>query len=539
LISEYDYIVVGAGSAGSIVAARLSESGRFRVLLLEAGPSDRRFWIQTPIGYGKTYYDPAVNWMYLTDPEPGLSNRKIYQPRGKVLGGSSSINAMVYSRGQARDFDDWRALGNQGWGWADILPVYKRMEDHALGAGAHHGSGGPLHVTLTEATAHPLTRLFIEAGREAGIAFNPDLNGETIEGVGYYQITTRGGFRLSAARAYLAPARGRANLRIETGALATRILFEGMKAVGVSYEKQGRKLEARAGREVVLCGGAINTPQLLQLSGVGPPALLRGLGLPVLLASEAVGRHLQDHLCYDHVYRSRRPSLNQVFGPFLSKMGVGIRYMLTRSGPLSLSVNQGGGFVRTHRDSVAPDMQLYFSPLTYERAVPGVRALTRPDLFAGFSMSVSPCRPTSRGSIEIRSPDAREAPAIAPLYLSTEEDVADMLAGAKLLRRLAGTPTLEGLIEKELKPGVACRSDQELTQDIRDRSYSVFHPCGSCRMGPDPGAAVVDARLRVHGLRSLRIVDASIFPTVTSGNTNAPAMMVGEKGAALILADTN
>jgi choline dehydrogenase len=536
-VAEYDYIIVGAGSAGCVLANRVTASGRHRVLLLEAGPSDRRFWVQVPIGYGKTFYDPGVNWMYQTEPIPGLGGRINYFPRGKVLGGSSSINAMVYSRGQAGDFDDWAALGNPGWGWQDVLPLYKRMEDHALGAGPFHGAGGPLHVTMLDGFVHPLTNVYVKAGQEAGLTLNPDLNGETIEGVGLYQINTQGGFRMSAARAYLKPARRRPNLRIATEALATRVLFEGKRAVGIAYEQHGQKHEARAAREVILSGGSINSPQLLQLSGIGPADVLRGCGIAAVQERPAVGRNLQDHLCLDHVYRSKVPSLNNDFYPWWGRLKAGLRYVLTRTGPLSLSVNQGGGFFRARPESERPDIQLYFSPLTYEKATPGIRALTRTDSFPGFIMSASPCRPTSRGHLEIRSADPRDAPLIHPNYLSTNHDVEELLAGARFLRRLAGTPSMSAVIAEELKPGPSIRSDEERIADIRARCYSVFHPVSTCRMGPDPRESVVDHRLRVHGLDGLRVIDASIFPTVTSGNTNAPAIMVGEKGADLVLAD--
>jgi choline dehydrogenase len=534
---DHDYIIVGAGSAGCVLANRLTASGRHRVLLLEAGPSDRHPWIQIPIGYGKTFYNPRVNWMYRSEPVPGLDHRVIYFPRGKVLGGSSSINAMVYSRGQARDFDDWAALGNPGWAWADVLPLYKRMEDHALGAGPWHGAGGPLHVSDISGHEHPLTRVYLQAGQEAGLPPSRDLNGETIEGVGLYQINTRGGFRMSAARAYLWPAQKRGNLRVEVNALSTRILLEGGRAAGIRYEQRGRTHEARAGREVILAGGAINSPQLLLLSGIGPEPLLKSRGIAVHHHLPAVGRNLQDHLCHDYVYRARRPSLNDTLYPWYGKLLAGMRYVLQRQGPLALSLNQGGGFFRSRPDSAYPDIQLYFSPLTYEKAVPGVRALTRTDPFSGFTTSVSPCRPTSRGHLEIKSADPRQAPAIHPNYLATNHDVAELLAGARFLRRLAATPALSSIIDEELKPGPGKASDEELVADIRARAYSVFHPVSTCRMGPDAAENVVDPRLRVHGLAGLRVIDASIFPTVTSGNTNAPAIMVGEKGSDLVLAD--
>lgn len=533
-MEEFDIIVVGAGSAGSALVGRLAEASRDRILVLEAGPRDLSPWIHLPIGYGKSFYAPRVNWMYRTEPVAALDGRVIYQPRGKVVGGSSSINAMVFVRGQAADFDGWAAMGNPGWSFADLLPLYRRMEDHDHGESPLHGRGGAMHITDISKAAHPLTHKFVQAGQEAGLPFNPDLNGASQEGVGYYQINTRGGFRDSAARAYLRPALKSGRVRLATEALATRILFEGARAVGVEYKRGGVTRFARARREVVVAGGAINSPQLLQLSGLGPASLLAAHGIAVR-ADLPVGRHMQDHLCYDHVYRGREPSLNDDLLPLSGKIRVGLRYLLTRGGPLSLSVNQGGGFYRARPGANRPDMQLYFSPLSYERALPGVRALMRPDAFSGFSTSISPCRPTSRGQVAIRSTDPREAPAIEPNYLSTEEDVADILAGAKFLREIAATPTFRALIEAELKPGLACVSDAEFLADIRARAYSVFHPCGTCRMGPDPREAVVDHRLKVHGLAGLRVVDASIFPAIPSGNTNAPAILVGEKAATLML----
>jgi choline dehydrogenase len=532
---DYDFIVIGAGSAGSVVASRLSEDGRHRVLLLEAGPSDRRLWVQIPIGYGKTFYDPRVNWMYRTEPISGFGGRTNYWPRGKLLGGSSSINAMVYIRGQAADFDEWEALGNPGWGWRGVLPFYKGIEDHVLGASEEHGAGGPLHVSEASGQAHPLCQAFFRASEEAGLAFNRDLNGKSQEGVGYYHFTIRNGFRLSSARAFLWPAMRRANLRVETMAQASRILLEGSRAVAVDYVRHGVRTRARARREIILSAGAVNSPQLLQLSGVGPAPLLKSLGIDVVCDRAAVGQNLQDHLCYDHVYRSRQPTLNDELYPWWGKVRAALRYLAFRRGPLSLSVNQAGGFFRGGPEQPRPNIQLYFSPLSYERTPPGVRALTKPDPFSGFLLSVSPCRPTSRGHLQIRSADPLEAPAIHPNYLSTNSDLAELLTGARFLRRLAATPALSSVIAEEMKPGPATATDEALIDDIRSRSYSVFHPAGTCRMGPDPATSVVDARLRVHGIGGLRVIDASIFPTVPSGNINAPCIMTGAKGADLIL----
>ncbi len=533
-MTEWDVIIVGAGSAGCVLAGRLAEANRGSILVIEAGPRDLSPWVHLPIGYGKTFYHRRLNWMYRTTAQAELDGREIYQPRGKVVGGSSSINAMVYARGQAEDFDEWERLGNPGWGRAEVLAAYRRMEDHALGASAWHGTGGPLHVEDVAAQAHPLTPLFVKAASEAGLPFNPDLNGATSEGAGLYQITTRGGRRESAARAFLHPARRRGRVKLETDTLVTRILFEGRRAVGIEARRGGEILRYRARGEIVLAGGAFNTPQLLQLSGIGPAELLAQHGIAPVLNLPAVGRNLQDHLCYDHVYRSKRPSLNDALLSWPARIGMAANYLLRRRGPLALSVNQGGGFFRTRPELARPDMQLYFSPLSYERAVPGVRALMRPDPFPGFSLSVSPCRPLSRGHVAIRSPDPHAPPEIAPNYLSEPEDVRTLLAGARFLHRLAATPTLSALIDAEIRPGPEAADEGAHLAAIRRDAYSVFHPCGTCRMGPDPDEAVVDARLRVHGIDGLRVADASIFPTIPSGNINAPAMMVGERAAALM-----
>ena len=536
-MSAYDYILVGAGSAGCVLADRLTASGRHRVLLLEAGGSDRRFWIKVPIGYGKTFYDDRVNWKYLTEPDPGTLGRVSYWPRGKVLGGSSCINAMVYVRGQAEDFEDWAAMGNPGWGWRDVLPYFKKSEDNARGADAFHGAGGQMHVSDTAADAHPLCRTYIQAALQAGLAFNGDFNGAAQEGVGLYQILTRDGFRVSSASAFLRPAMKRANLRVETMAHATRILLEGRKAIGVEYVQHGVKKTARSRGEIVLSGGAINSPQLLQLSGVGPAAVLKSFGIEVIVDRPAVGANLQDHLAVDYFYRSRKPTLNNLLRPWWGKLLVGAQYVLQRRGPLSLSVNQGGGFIRTSPDLERPNMQLYFSPVSYIKAPPGKRPLMSPDPYPGFLLSVSPCRPASRGHLQIRSSDPFAAPAIHPSYFSSEGDMAEMLAGVRFIRRLAAAPAMAELIDEELQPGPSVQKEEDLIQDIRQRSGTVFHPVGTCRMGPNPAWAVVDAGLKVHGLAGLRVVDASIFPTITSGNTNAPTVMVGEKGADLILQD--
>jgi choline dehydrogenase len=536
-MNDADYVIIGAGSAGCVVAARLSENAQDRVVLLEAGGSDLNVWVRMPIGYGKAFYDSRLNWKLTTEPDPGTGNRASYWPRGKVVGGSSAINAMVFVRGQARDFDDWAALGNSGWAYRDVLPIFRRMEDNLAGANEWRGQGGPLTVTSIENVVHPLCAHFLAATSEAGLAPNSDFNGATQEGAGIYQVTTRRGMRCSAATAFLDPARRRPNLDIRLRANVTRILFDGRRAVGVEYSQEGQPRRIMARREVILCAGAVHSPQILQLSGIGDPEHLRGLGVDVVAASPEMGRNLQDHIGFDHLYESTQPTLNNILRPWWGKLSVGLRYMLTRSGPLSLSVNQGGGFFRTNPDRDRPNMQLYFSPVSYTRAPPGVRPLMSPDPFPGFLVGVSNCHPASRGWLGARSADPRDPPEIRPNYLAEEQDVAELLEGARFLRRLAATAPMRAIIRRELKPGPEIDSDADMIADIRARSGTVFHPCGTCAMGQDPRASVVDPRLRVHGVEGLRVIDASVFPRIPSGNLNAPTIMAGAKGAEMVLED--
>ena len=536
-MDEFDYVIVGAGTAGCVLADRLSADGTARVLLLEAGGSDRTVWIQLPIGYGRTFFDGRINWMYDTEAVAALGGRRSYWPRGKVIGGSGSINAMVHVRGQRGDFDDWAAAGNPGWAWDDVLPFFIKAQDHDHGAGAFHGAGGPQRVTDISGVAHPLCQRFIATGQALGFPFTPDFNGEHAEGVGIYHINTRNGRRASTANAYLRPALKRGNLELRTHAHATRILFAGRRATGMEYRRGGRLETVSARREVILAGGSINSPQLLQLSGIGDAELLRSLGITPLVDAGAVGGNLQDHLAVSYFYKSSVPTLNDALRPLSGKIRAALRYVIDRGGPLSMSVNQGGGFVRSTPGSTRADMPLYFSPVSYTGSPLSERKLLNPDPFSAFLLSFNGCRPTSRGRLGLVSPDPFAPPSIHPNYLATEHDVEQVLVGNRLLRTLAATAPLADIITEELVPGRHLLTDADLLDDFRRRADTVYHPTSTCMMGPDPGTSVVDARLRVHGVEGLRVTDASIFPNITSGNTNAPTVMVAEKAAAMIISD--
>lgn len=536
-MQTFDFIVVGSGSAGSVVAERLSASGRFSVLVLEAGGTDRRFFVQMPLGYGKTFFDPAVNWNYAAEADPGLAGNNDHWPRGKILGGSSSINAMVWIRGAREDFDAWRDAGNPGWGFQDLLPAFKAIEDNQAGGSDLRGTGGPIHVTDNRKNVHPLTHRFLAAAQTAGLPLNQDFNGAAQEGVGVYQITTKGGRRMSAARGFLRPAMKRTNVHVETNALVTKVLFEGKHTIGVEYLRNGAKQTARAGREVILSGGSVNTPQLLQLSGVGPAALLGDLGIPVVHASEHVGRNLQDHQGINYTWKATVPTLNQLLRPWWGKALAGMQYLLLRSGPLSMSMNQGGGFFRTDLNRARPNMQLYFQVFSTVLPKAGERPILTPDPFPGFSIGLSNCRPSSRGEIMIRSAEPTAHPRITVNAYSTESDVAEMVDAVKFLRRIAAQSPMSDIIAEEVLPGPSITSDADLIQDFRKRSGTVYHPVSTCRMGPNPTTSVVDPRLRIHGISGLRVIDASIFPDNITGNTNAASIMTGWKGAQLVLED--
>jgi choline dehydrogenase len=454
------------------------------------------------------------------------------QPRGKVLGGSSSINGLIYIRGQPDDYDRWAALGNTGWGWRDVLPYFIKSEANQRGADAYHGANGPLAVSDI-GKPHQLMEAFIRGAGEIGIPRNDDFNGAKQEGVGYYQLTTHNGWRCSAAVAYLKPARRRANLRVETDARATQILFEGRRAVGVAYEQGGHQRQVRAANEVLLAAGALQSPQLLQLSGVGPAPLLQRHGIPVLADVPGVGENLQDHLQLRVMYQCTKPiTTNDDLRSIWRQMKMGLQWLLFRSGPLAIGINQGGLFTRALRESKTPDIQFHFGTLTADLAG------GKPHDFPGFTMSVCQLRPTSRGTVTIRSRDAHQPPAMQPNYLSTELDCATAVAGIRVARAIAAAPAMAEYIVDEYRPGPAAQSDAELLDFARNYGATIFHPAGTCKMGDD-ALAVVDSRLRVRGIDGLRVVDGSIMPTLVSGNTNAPIIMIAEKAADMIVEDAH
>ena len=532
--ASFDYVIVGAGSAGCVLAEALSRDGRSTVAIVEAGGTDRKFFVQMPLGYGKTFYDKSINWNYYAEPDPGLNGQRDFWPRGKLLGGSGSINAMVWIRGDRRDYDEW---GVPGWRYDDVLPAFKALEDNEAGADHYRGTGGPIHVTDCTHRPQLLTDHFLLAGQQAGFTFNPDFNGAKQEGVGVYQINTKGGWRMSAARAFLRPALKRKNLTLVTGAQATKILLAGQRATGVEIQHRGQRHRLNARHAVVLAAGAVNTPQLLQLSGIGPVEHLRALGVDIVQDSPSVGHHLQDHLGINYTFRAKVPTINQQLGSWWGKLRHGLEFLLMGRGPLSLSLNQGGGFVRSRPEIDRPDIQLYFQAISTMTAKAGTRPLTEPDPFPGFAIGLSSTRPKARGSILVRSADPFEHPAIAANAHGTPDDVEAMLAGVKLIRRLAAQPALADITAEELVPGPTVQSDADLTTDFRNRSGTVYHPCGTARMGTDPATSTVDPRLRVHGIDGLVIADASVFPTIMSGNTNAPTMMVASRAAAWLLED--
>ena len=548
--ADYDYIIVGAGSAGCVLAGRLSQDPDTRVLLIEAGPPDHSLWIHLPIGYGKTMWDERFNWRFDTAPEPGMNGRRLYWPRGKTLGGSSSINGLIYIRGQREDYDHWAGLGNPGWSFSDVLPYFKRAEGNQRGADEFHGGSGPLKVSDI-AQPHPLIEAFIAGAQQIGVPRNDDFNGAQQQGAGYYQLNTIKGWRCSAARAYLAPGQARRNLQVVTKAQATQLVFDGARVTGLRFVQHGVEHRVSCAAEVLLCAGAVQSPQLLQLSGIGAPDLLQGLGIAVRQALPGVGENLQDHLQMRLSYECSQPiTTNDALNSWAGRARMAWQFIRRRAGPLAVGINQGGCFMRALQDDVdetqgadaanlahaaapqRPDIQFHVGTLSADMAG------GKPHPYSGFTLSVCQLRPQSRGHVRVRSTDPLAAPEIQPNYLSAEIDQRTAVAAVKAARAIAAAPAMRGLVRREVMPGPAQQSDAELLDFCRQQGATIFHPVGTCAMGTDPAAgAVVDARLRVHGVPGLRVVDASVMPTLVSGNTHAAVVMLAEKAADMIRED--
>jgi choline dehydrogenase len=534
---EFDYVIVGAGSAGCVLANRLTENGKFSALVLESGQGDARFWVKVPLGYAVNVTNPAVNWGYETQPDPGLDARKIPWPRGKIIGGSSSINAMAYMRGLARDFDDWESAGATGWHWDNVRAVYERMETRSeitADGRRSHGTGPVVVSDLSDQMA-PFSRHFLDAAKEVGYPTIPDLNAPGADGIGYYLSTVRNGYRWSSADAFLRPALRRSNLRVMRSADVDRLVHDNGVVTGVAFCQGGKQFRAKARKEVIICAGAINSPKLLQQSGFGPAELLHRHGIAVARDLPQVGRGLQDHLAISYQFHATSPTLNNTLGNWLGKLRAGSKYLLTRKGPLSVPVNQVGGYVRASEQSDGPDMQLYFNPVSSGMNASGKVV---PDRTAGYQISAQPCRPTSTGTIEIASAHSDDAPLISAQSLSTSHDMDAAVSAGRVLRQFAHAASLRAVTARAKAPDLLAMDDDDaLLADFRARASTVYHPTCTCRMGRTALDSVLDARLRVHGVSGLRVADASSFPNITSGNTNAPVMMLAMRAADLILED--
>ena len=535
-LGDFDYIIVGGGSSGATLAGRLSSNPSVKVLLLEAGPSDGSLKIKVPLGYGSLFYDQKFNWKYETEPEAELTGRKMYWPRGKVLGGSSAINAMVYVRGHQNDFKDWAKVA-PSWSWSNVEPLFKKIEAWKGKSSSARGSSGPVGVSNVERDVHPLTNKYLEAGQELGFPLNRDYNGSHMEGVSVYQTTIANGLRVSSASAYISKRNSGRNLRVITNAHVTKLIFDGRRAIGVCFSQGNRETTVLTDGEVILSAGALNSPHLLYLSGLGPANELQPHGISVLQDMPHVGRHLQDHIGVDFTLAVNRPSLNQKLRPVLGKFLVGLEYLFFKSGPLAMSLNQAGGFVKSDPSLEIPDLQLYFSPLSYSTAPQGKRPLMSPDPYPAVRLGFNPTKPTSEGWISLKSSDPFESPKFVGNYLSTEEDKKVMISGMHLMRKFLQTKAMRDIVEEELSPGSDFNDDKSFMDFARSEGGTVFHQCGTCRMGKDISSSVVDESLKVHGIDGLRVADASIFPRITTGNTNAPSIMVGEKAADIILAE--
>ncbi|QIH08735.1 MULTISPECIES: GMC family oxidoreductase N-terminal domain-containing protein [unclassified Pseudomonas] len=527
----FDYIVVGAGPAGCLLANRLSANPQHRVLLLEAGGRDNYPWIHIPVGYLFCIGNPRTDWCFKTEAEPGLQGRALSYPRGKVLGGCSSINGMIYMRGQAADYDGWAAEGNPGWSWSEVLPLFKKSENHFAGASPLHGAAGEWRVER-QRLSWPILDAFRSAAEQSGIPRIDDFNGGDNEGCGYFQVNQKAGVRWNAAKAFLKPIAQRPNLTVLTGVEVQRLLLQDGRATAVRAMAQGRQQDFKARREIILCAGSIGSPSILQRSGIGPVALLQRLGIGVAHALPGVGGNLQDHLQLRLIYKlDNARTLNQIAGSLWGKMGMGLRYLYDRSGPLSMAPSQLGAFARSSPEQATANLEYHVQPLSLERFGEPLHD------FPAFTASVCDLRPQSRGRVEIRSVDAGQAPLIQPNYLSHPQDLQVAADAIRLTRRIVAAPALQAFSPSEYLPGAQLQSQEQLHEAAAKIGTTIFHPVGTCRMGHD-AQAVVDAQLRVHGIAGLRIADASIMPRITSGNTCSPTLMIAEKAAELILATT-
>ena len=533
LDGDYDYIIVGAGTAGCILANRLSQDPARRVLLLEAGGRDNWIWYHVPVGYLFTIANPRSDWMFRTEAEPGLNGRSLLYPRGKVIGGSSSINAMICMRGQAADYDGWRSLGLPGWGWSDVLPAFKQVEDHFLGAGEHHGSGGGFRVEAPRVSWRILDAVR-EAAVQIGVPSIDDFNCGDNEGVSYFHVNQKRGRRWSAAAGFLKPALSRPNLRLETHVVVERLIVESGRARGVQVRRGGELIEARAAGEVILAAGAIGSPQILNLSGIGRPEWLEPLGIKPKLERRGVGANLQDHLQQRTIFKvSNVKTLNVAYASLLGRAWMGIDYMVRRRGPLTMAPSQLGIFMRSDPSQDRANLEFHVQPLSLDKFGDPLHA------FAAITLSVCNLRPTSRGSVRLRSPDPQAPPRIAPNYLSTAQDRSVAADGIRAARRIMAQSAMQRFAPQELLPGAKVGDDSDaLASAAGHIGTTIFHPVGTAKMGLAADSdAVVDARLRVHGIERLRVVDASIMPTITSGNTNTPTAMIAERGAHMIIED--